>query len=30
MLRRDVGNHITYIMVKVNGRITDSVNGFRV
>jgi hypothetical protein len=30
MLRRDVGNHVTYIMVKVNGRITDSVNGFRV
>jgi len=30
MLRRDVENHVTFIMVKVNGRITDSVNGFRV
>jgi hypothetical protein len=29
-LRKDVGNNVNYIMVKVNGRITDCVNGFRI
>jgi hypothetical protein len=28
MLRRDVENDVNYILLKVNGRITDSVNGF--
>ena len=30
MLRKDVENDVNYIMLKVNGRITDSVNGFQV
>jgi hypothetical protein len=29
-LRKDVGNNVNYILIKVNGRITDSVNGFRI
>ncbi len=29
-LRKDVANNVNYIMVKVNGRITDCVNGFRI
>jgi hypothetical protein len=29
-LRKDLTNDINYIMVKVNGRISDAVNGIRV
>jgi hypothetical protein len=29
-LRKDVGNDVNYLMIKVNGRISDAVNGIRI
>jgi cytosine/adenosine deaminase-related metal-dependent hydrolase len=29
-LRKDVENFVSFILIKVNGRITDSVNGFQI
>jgi hypothetical protein len=29
-MRKDVENHVNFILIKVNGRISDSINGFRI